>query len=163
MLTTIIVITAILFLVVLSKISQIDALYYELKNGEAIREAETLAAEEAKPAPPVEEMLAHEVAIPVEGGDYHGHPNYLYVWGGLLALFGISLLGDFIDSKTAMVLLIFGTALIKALMVMIKFMHLQFEPKIIAIFCFAVFFCLFAFFWGVYPDIVMETLDLAKK
>jgi len=109
-----------------------------------------------------EEMLSHEAEFPTTEREYHGHPKYILVFVGLMLLFIVSLLGDLVPNKTAMVLLIFGTALVKSILVIAKFMHLQFEPKLILIFVIAVAFCLAAFYFGIYTDIVLEDLDLVK-
>ncbi len=157
-LTLLVVLLSILVIV---KFLQVSILIGKLKHDDEVIESDRVEYD-PEPLPSVEEMLSHEVSVPIENGDYHGHPKYLYIFIGLLVLFGISLVSDFIPNKTAVILLIFGTALIKALMVITKFMHLKFEPKLIIIFVLGVVFCLTAFFWGIYPDIVMETLDLAK-
>ncbi len=107
------------------------------------------------------EGLEHEVAIPKEN-DYHGHPNYLKIYVSLLVLFAISLAAGLIGNTTIMLLVVFGTALIKAILVLGKFMHLQWEPGLVWVAVGLVFFILFAFFWGVYPDIPMVDPIIAK-
>ena len=107
--------------------------------------------------------LEHEVPVPKEN-DYHGHPNYLRVFIMLLLLLGVSLLGDFISSTLFLILLVFGTALIKASMVVGSFMHLKYENSFVWIITFgAALFILIAFFWGMYPDFVLTKLELAPK
>ncbi len=157
-LTVIVIILAILAAVMLVQVSILTA---KLNNAEQVIESEHLVFD-SSPRRSVEEMLSHEVSVPVEDGDYHGHPKYLYIFIGLLALFGISLVSDIISNNTAVILLIFSTALIKALMVITRFMHLKYEPKLIIILVLGVVFCLAAFFWGIYPDIVMKILDVVK-
>ncbi len=105
--------------------------------------------------------LEHEVAFPKEN-DYHGHPNYLKVYIMLLVLFGVSLVAGLIGNTTVMLLLVFGTALIKSVLVVGKFMHLRWEPTLVWVAVGIVLFILLAFFWGVYPDIPMVEVDIAK-
>lgn len=90
----------------------------------------------------------------LEKGLYHGHPNYLKVWVGLIILFAMSLAGGLVFGKITEIVFIFGIAIIKACMVGGYFMHLKWEPKFFTlILCFALL-CLAFFFGGVYPDIV---------
>ncbi len=109
----------------------------------------------------VTQGLEHEVAVPKEN-DYHGHPNYFKVYIALLVLFGISLAAGMIGNTTVMLLVVFGTALIKSVLVVGKFMHLQWEPALVWVAVGLVLFILLAFFWGVYPDIPMVDVDIAK-
>jgi heme/copper-type cytochrome/quinol oxidase subunit 4 len=89
--------------------------------------------------------------------DYHGHPNYVMIWGILVVALIISIIpGQIIASikPTGWVLAgIFIVSTIKALIVLGNFMHIKYEPKLLwglmgfALFVFA------AFFWGVLPDV----------
>ncbi len=107
--------------------------------------------------------LEHEVPVPKEN-DYHGHPNYLKVFIILLVLLGVSLLGDFIESTLLLVLLVFGTAVAKASLVIGSFMHWKYENLFIWIITFGVaLFILLSFFWGMYPDFALVKLELAPK
>ncbi len=107
--------------------------------------------------------LEHELPVP-KAKDYHGHPKYLKVFIILLVLLGVSLLSDFISAKLAVILLVFGAALIKASLVIGSFMHLKYENLFIWIITFGVvLFILIAIFWGMYPDFVLVDLDLAPK
>lgn len=91
--------------------------------------------------------------VPSEEHDYHGHPKYGKIFINLLVLFGISLIVGFLFSPVLGVTLIFATAVWKTALVMKNFMHLKYEPLLIWIAIAAVLFCLFAFFFGIYPDI----------
>ncbi len=103
------------------------------------------------------------VKFPDPATDYHGHPKYLNVLLILFALFGISLLvGGFLPPVVA-VTIIFVTAFIKAAMVVRNFMHLKYEPLLIWIAVAAVFFCLTAFFFGIYIDITAVKLDVVPR
>jgi caa(3)-type oxidase subunit IV len=104
--------------------------------------------------------LEHEVAYPAEQ-DYHGHPNYFRIYLYLMGLFIVSLLAAFIPNQMLMLIVIFGTALIKAVMVVGKFMHLKWEPILLYISVGLVIFVLLAFFFGVIPDITFVERDVA--
>jgi caa(3)-type oxidase subunit IV len=93
------------------------------------------------------------VVIPDPAQDYHGHPNYTRTFISLLALLSVSLIVGFFFSPMLAVSLIFATAIWKTALVMKNFMHLKFEPLMIWIAVAAVIFCLFMFFFGIYPDI----------
>jgi caa(3)-type oxidase subunit IV len=95
--------------------------------------------------------------------DYHGHPNYEKVFVTLLVLFGISLVVGFFFSPLLAVVMIFATAIWKTTLVIKNFMHLKFEPIMIWVAVAAVIFCLFAFFFGVYPDITAIHHELAPR
>jgi len=104
--------------------------------------------------------LEHEAAYPQEQ-DYHGHPNYFRIYLYLMAFFVISLLAAYIPNQMLMLIVIFGTALIKSVLVIGKFMHLKWEPVLLWIAVGIIFFVLTAFFLGVFPDINLVPRDLA--
>jgi caa(3)-type oxidase subunit IV len=61
-----------------------------------------------------------------------GHPNYTAVWIWLLALLGVGLAASFLPGGRAVALVvIFGTAFVKAALVGLNFMHLRFESGLI--------------------------------
>jgi caa(3)-type oxidase subunit IV len=88
--------------------------------------------------------------------DYHGHPNYLMV---ILALLGFLIVGLVAGpvgaSHHTVVYLAFGTAAIKIGLVIMFFMHLYYEPKPLWLLPIVGFAVVFAFFFGVFPDIPM--------
>jgi caa(3)-type oxidase subunit IV len=60
------------------------------------------------------------------------HPNYTAVFIWLLALLGLGVGASLLPGGQAVALpLIFGTALAKALLVALNFMHLRWEPGLI--------------------------------
>lgn len=105
--------------------------------------------------------LEHEVAYPKEQ-DYHGHPNYFRVYIYLMVFFIISLLAGYIPNAALMLIVIFGTAIIKTALVVGKFMHLSWEPILLKISVGLVIFILLCFFLGVFPDITLVPRDLAS-
>src|SRR5437764_14954315 len=83
----------------------------------------------------------------------HAHPNYLAIWIALLALLGISLALGQLHNVAVGNSLIFGIAAIKIALVMRYFMHLKFEPWLLAVLLIGAFLYVVAFFVGVVPDI----------
>jgi caa(3)-type oxidase subunit IV len=60
------------------------------------------------------------------------HPNYVAIWIWLLALMGASLVASAIPAARGLtVAVIFGTAVAKALLVALNYMHLRFEGRLI--------------------------------
>jgi len=103
--------------------------------------------------------LEHEVAYPAEN-DYHGHPDYFRVYLYLMGFFVVSVLAAWIPNQMLMLIVIFGTALIKSVLVVGRFMHLKWEPTLLWISVGLVIFVLLAFFFGVIPDITFVTRDV---
>ena len=59
-------------------------------------------------------------------------PNYVAVWGWLVALMIVGLATSLLPGARALaVALIFATAVVKALLVALNYMHLKFEPRLI--------------------------------
>ncbi len=63
----------------------------------------------------------------------HGaRPNYVAIWGWLVALMAIGVAASSLPGARALaVMLIFATAVTKALLVALNYMHLRFEPRLI--------------------------------
>jgi cytochrome c oxidase subunit 4 len=60
------------------------------------------------------------------------HPNYTAVWIWLLALLGVGLAASLLPGgRSVAVVVIFATAVAKALLVALNFMHLRFETGLI--------------------------------
>jgi caa(3)-type oxidase subunit IV len=103
----------------------------------------------------------HDLWSTESARDYHGHPNYLATWLGLVALLGVSLAAAGLGHRTLALALILGTALVKAALVAGNFMHLRWEPRALwAIGLFALL-CLIFLALGVAPDIVPVPLVVA--
>lgn len=93
--------------------------------------------------------------------DYHGHPNYVGIWAVLVLLLAVSLAASWL-SKTLAMLLIFGIAAVKALLVLANFMHLRWEPRVLWGVAAAGLLCAACLFFGVYTDIVPVHLEIAR-
>ena len=62
----------------------------------------------------------------------HGRPNYVALWVWLVALLIVGLAASFVPGARGLaVALIFATAVAKALLVALNYMHLKFEPRLI--------------------------------
>ena len=62
----------------------------------------------------------------------HVRPNYVAIWGWLVALMIAGLAASFLlGARGLAVVLIFATAVAKALLVALNYMHLKFEPRLI--------------------------------
>lgn len=102
------------------------------------------------------------VVIPDAEHDYHGHPHYARILLSLLALLSLSLIVGYVFSPLWAIVLIFATAVWKTALVMRNFMHLKYEPLLLFIVIATVLLIIFAFFFGVYPDITAITPEVAK-
>ena len=86
----------------------------------------------------------------------HSHPDYWQIYKWLLVLFVVSVLGPFLfpEIKTIVLLTAFGIAIVKALLVVSNFMHLNTERKYIwHLFMICLVF-LFVLFSAVAPDVM---------
>jgi caa(3)-type oxidase subunit IV len=60
------------------------------------------------------------------------HPNYTVIWLWLLGLLALGVAASALPGGRAIALaVVFGTAVVKALLVALNFMHLRFEPRLI--------------------------------
>lgn len=85
------------------------------------------------------------------------HPNYVAIWFWLIGLLIVSVgISSLPISKSVAMFLIFGAAVVKAVLVALNYMHLKFEQLLIyamAIVPLLIFFVL----WAVlYPDIALH-------
>lgn len=92
------------------------------------------------------------------GGDGHGHhihaPSYyVKVWGVLMVLLVISLIGPELGHRTLTIITAFGIAIVKALIVAAYFMHLNIEKRYIWYMLFAMLLMVAVFYFGVSADI----------
>lgn len=93
--------------------------------------------------------------------DYHGHPNYFFVWLGLLVLFALSLVLNSLGNRSLAISLIFTLAVVKAVLVLGNFMHLRWEPRLLWTIMGFAFLCLVFLYYGVMPDLLWVPLQVA--
>ena len=84
--------------------------------------------------------------------DYHGHPNYNMVYVALLILLGVSYLTEYIQMPMLAMTILFGTAFIKAWLVISNFMHLKYEPVVMWLIPVSGVGCLLTLYILVFPD-----------
>ena len=106
--------------------------------------------------------LEHEVWVPAEP-DYHGHANYLRVYIALLVLFAITVFASLIHNPMIVFIVVFSISIIKGSMVLLYFMHLKWEPKLIWILLALALMTLAFLIIGLYPDVVPVTRYLVPK
>jgi len=88
---------------------------------------------------------------------HHGPGFYVKIYGILLVLLIVSILGPEIGIKWVTLVTAFGIALVKALMVCAYFMHLNIEKRYIWYTLITMLLMCLLFFAGVAPDVMNTT------
>jgi caa(3)-type oxidase subunit IV len=89
----------------------------------------------------------------------HHHPNYVRIWGLLVALLVVSVAGPFLGHWLITLITAFGIALIKAYLVAKNFMHLDVQkPFVLYILATALVFMVLLFA-GSAPDVMKADGD----
>mgnify|MGYP001589561074 FL=1 len=99
------------------------------------------------------EHVDHSHDTHTDGGDGHGPKFYVKIWGILLVLFVISVLGPEFGHRTVTLVTAFGIAIVKAYMVAVNFMHIRYEKKYIAYMMFGMLGAIFLFYIAVATDV----------
>ncbi len=86
----------------------------------------------------------------------HGHTNYVKIWGILLVLLVISLVGPELEIPVLTLITAFGIAVVKAVMVAAYFMHLNIEKKYIWYVLISGIVALLVLFAGLSSDIMVD-------
>jgi caa(3)-type oxidase subunit IV len=89
----------------------------------------------------------------------HAHPNYVKIWGILVVLLVISVLGPMIGVKLITLLTAFGIAIVKAYLVAVNFMHLNIEKKYVTYLLVTVLAFIALLFFFVAPDVMRHDGD----
>ncbi len=84
----------------------------------------------------------------------HSPGSYVKIWAILVILLVISVVGPMAEIKVITLVTAFGIAIVKALMVAAKFMHLNVEKRYIWYLLFTGLLFVFLFFTGIAPDIM---------
>jgi caa(3)-type oxidase subunit IV len=87
------------------------------------------------------------------------HPNYVALWGVLVAALIISLLMGEMQLPVVTVVLIFSVAVVKAYLVAAYYMHLRYEPRFVVVIAATGLVCLYVLFIGLVPDVVYPPLQ----
>jgi caa(3)-type oxidase subunit IV len=96
-------------------------------------------------------------------GGHAGHRNYVKIWGILVVLLVISVVGPFLNIRVVTLLTAFGIALVKAYIVAKNFMHLDVEKPIIHWLLAVTLVLMVLMFSGLAPDVMKETGRNWKK
>ena len=87
----------------------------------------------------------------------HGHHrNYVAIWGILVALLVVSVVGPMTGIRVVMLITAFGVACVKAYMVAKNFMHLDVEKPIVHWMMIVGVTLMVLFFAGVSPDVMKD-------
>jgi len=86
------------------------------------------------------------------------HHNYVRIWGWLVLLLVISVIGPFVGEAVSLkwvtLVTAFGIACVKAYMVAVNFMHLTVEKKFITYFVVTALVFMLLLFAGTAPDVM---------
>ena len=82
------------------------------------------------------------------------HTNYVKIWGILVALLVVSVLGPMLEIRIVTLIAAFGIALVKAYLVAKYFMHLDIEKPIVHWFLLTALLFMVLLFAGVAPDVM---------
>ena len=89
----------------------------------------------------------------------HAHPNYVKIWGILVVLLVVSVLGPLAEIQWLTLLTAFGIAVVKAYLVIKNFMHLNVEPRFVWYIVGTALAFMGLFYAGVSPDVMAATGD----
>ncbi len=119
---------------------------------------------------------AHAVASSAAhapGGDSHAHEShpdsyYIKIWGVLLALLVVSVIGPELGIRTVTLLTAFGIAFVKAFLVVKHFMHIGLERKFVSYLLVTMLVLMVLMVGGVGPDVLRHeghrwSNDAAKR
>lgn len=100
-----------------------------------------------------------DTSTPAAGGaahDSHGahHTNYVKIWGILLGLLVVSVIGPMVGIGWLTLVTAFGIAFVKAFLVIKYFMHLTVEKKYIGMLMLTMLAFMLVFFAGTSPDVM---------
>lgn len=100
------------------------------------------------------ETAAAQTAPAPAGHDDGHHTNYVKIWGILVVLLVISVLGPFLGHPIVTLITAFGIATVKAFMVAKYFMHITLERKWITYLMVTMLLLMVLFVGGVAPDVL---------
>ncbi len=89
--------------------------------------------------------------------EQHGTSYYVKIWAILLVLLVISVVGPELGIKSVTLFTAFGIAIIKAYMVVTKFMHIDATPRFVTYLVTTTLVFMLLFFAGVAPDVMKSS------
>ena len=95
-----------------------------------------------------------ESATAHAGGAHHDEKYYIRIWGILVVLLIVSVLGPMLGIKILTLITAFGIALVKAYLVAKNFMHVNVERPIVHYFLITALAFMVLFFAGTAPDVM---------
>ena len=84
----------------------------------------------------------------------HAHSSYVKIWGILVVLLVLSVLGPMVGIQWLTLLTAFGIAFVKAYLVIKNFMHLNLEPRFVWYIVGTALAFMGLFYAGVSPDVM---------
>lgn len=85
------------------------------------------------------------------------HPNYVAIWFWLIGLLIVSVgISSLPISKSVTLFLIFGAAVVKAMLVALNYMHLKFEQLLISAMAIVPLLIFLVLWLVLYPDIALH-------
>jgi caa(3)-type oxidase subunit IV len=84
----------------------------------------------------------------------HGHTNYVKIWGLLVVLLIVSIIGPELGIRVVTLITAFGIAIVKAYIVAKHFMHMGIEKKWVTYILLAMVAFMLVMFAGVAPDVL---------
>ena len=85
------------------------------------------------------------------------HTNYVKIWGILVVLLVVSVIGPMFGHRWLTLVTAFGIACVKAFMVAKHFMHINLTPKFVTYTMVTCLVFMFLFFTATAPDIMKST------
>ncbi len=82
------------------------------------------------------------------------HTNYVKIWAILCVLLAISIAGPLLEIRIVTLITAFGIAVVKAYMVAKNFMHVNVQPRYVAMLLGTALAFMLLFFTGVAPDVM---------
>lgn len=86
--------------------------------------------------------------------EHDDHPSYVKIWGILLVLLTISVLGPMLEIQVITLITAFGIACVKAFLVAKHFMHINLTAKFVPYLVMTGLLFMLLFFAGVAPDVM---------
>lgn len=98
--------------------------------------------------------LSPSVAAPVAAAPAHHGPSYVKIWGILLGLLVVSVVGPMLEIRVVTLLTAFGVALVKAYIVAKYFMHIDVEKRYVTYLLFTMVVLMGLMVAAVSPDVL---------
>jgi len=83
-------------------------------------------------------------------------PNYFVIWLWLMGLVIVSIAASFVLPKSAALFLIFFVAMLKALLVVLNYMHLKYEKPVLYALVIVPFLIVIVLIFALFPDFVFR-------